>query len=590
MLAPDSRTVAVELLRPPPDFTLDCVVMTTYSLDLEALLALPLAVLAQSDGGVEELLADPLTLLEAIRQAGQKVHVFVDEAGIAIPGQARALYAMLESSVHPVRAPNGGAFHPKVWIARFKDEDGAVLIRVAVLSRNLTFDRCWDVALASEASPKGGRHAVSGALGDLLRGLLGFAIESLPDDVGTLLEDLAAHTERTEFPSPEGFDGPVRFQALGLAAGKTKPWKPRADGSRLLAIAPFANRAALDLLAGLCTGERTLVSRQEALDDLASGALERWSSVQVLTAAEETEDGETRPSGLHAKIIGIEHGWDVTWYVGSANLTEAAFTGKNVEVMASVTGGKAGKKGLGIEKFQEAGFPALCARYVPGPPPDEVLRAARAALEAVRDALVEADFEVRCEAAGEDWSWTVAGAVEVPAGVDVALWPISVGEDQARTLALPSTWNLPITRLTCFVALRIASSVPGVDAIRITRKLPATGLPEGRVAHVLRSLIDSPERFLRFLRALLGGLEGLVEIPEGSGASGQEGRWAAGLGGETLLEDLVRAASRDPARLVPIRRLVEDLRSTEEGRKIVPDDLYAMWSVVDQAAKPVEAR
>ena len=44
------------------------------------------------------------------------------------------------------------------------------------------------------------------------------------------------------------------------------------------------------------------------------------------------------PSGLHAKMIAVEHGWDVTWYVGSANLTSAAFGGSNVEVMASVTG------------------------------------------------------------------------------------------------------------------------------------------------------------------------------------------------------------------------------------------------------------
>ena len=44
------------------------------------------------------------------------------------------------------------------------------------------------------------------------------------------------------------------------------------------------------------------------------------------------------------KLIAIEHGWDVSWFVGSANLTAAAFLGRNVEVMASVTGRK-GRKG-----------------------------------------------------------------------------------------------------------------------------------------------------------------------------------------------------------------------------------------------------
>ena len=52
------------------------------------------------------------------------MHAFVDEKGIAIPRGARSLYSMLESSVHPVRAPNRGAFHPKVWVARFTAVDG----------------------------------------------------------------------------------------------------------------------------------------------------------------------------------------------------------------------------------------------------------------------------------------------------------------------------------------------------------------------------------------------------------------------------------------------------------------------------------
>ena len=42
MLSPDSRTVAFDLLRPPSGYTLDLAVLTTYTLDLEALLdALP---------------------------------------------------------------------------------------------------------------------------------------------------------------------------------------------------------------------------------------------------------------------------------------------------------------------------------------------------------------------------------------------------------------------------------------------------------------------------------------------------------------------------------------------------------------------
>ena len=133
MLSPDSRTVAFELLRAPAGYDLDFALLTTYTLDLEALLALPLSVIARADKGVEDLLADPLLLLEALRQAGERIHVFVDQAGIAIPRNRRELYAMLEPSVHPVRAPGGGAFHPKVWVLRFLAEDERCFFREVLL-------------------------------------------------------------------------------------------------------------------------------------------------------------------------------------------------------------------------------------------------------------------------------------------------------------------------------------------------------------------------------------------------------------------------------------------------------------------------
>ncbi len=590
-MSPDARIVAVDLLRPPPGFQLDVAVLTTYSLDLEALLALPLAVLAHTDDDLEGLLRDPLLLLEALRSAGERIHVFVDHGGIAIPHVARELYAVLEPSVHPTRARNGGAFHPKLWLARFVNEKDEVRLRVAVLSRNLTFDRSWDLALASEGSPTGRRRVTpSRPLGDLLRVLPALAESALGTSVSDQLETLAYEAERTSFASPDGFDGSVNFHALGTKRGRKPPWHPRSDGSRLLAIAPFVNRTALDTLSSLTYGERTLISRQDALDALAEDALEPWSAVYVLSdaARDEVDDNTGTPMGLHAKLVGIEHGWDVTWFAGSANLTAAAFTGHNVELMASVTGkkGRQGSpRGQRIERFLESGFLLLCEPYRRAEPPAVAseVTAARSALDQARDAVLESDLRVVCEPNGTSWTWTVVGSLERSEAIEIALWPITIGEDQAREGTLPAQWFLPMSRLTAFVAFRLSSPVDGVDDVRLTRLLPAEGLPEGRLAAVLRSLVDTPERLLRFLRALLGGFEDGVGWDVGEGHRGEGGSWGVGLGGETLLEDLLRVASRDAARLEPVRRLFEDLRTTAEGRRLVPDDLYAVWEVVDAA-------
>ena len=356
MLLPDARQTAFELIRPPSGYRLDFAVLTTYTLDLEALLVLPLSVLAHPGGGLEELLADPLGLHQAIRDAGDRVHAFVDETGIGIPRRARPLYSMLESSVHAVRAPNGGAFHPKVWVVRFTPVDETAeddLLRVAVLSRNLTFDRSWDVALASEAPLRSRRRvAASRPLADLVRELpqLATSTSRIPRDVAERVEELADQVARIAFPAPAGFDSPIEFHALGLSR-RRRPWSPPSRGYRTLALAPFVNRTGLGAVGKLSGNDRILVSRQEELDKLPEDVLAAWTDVFVLseTAQGEAEDGPTdaegatpatggdarqgddtsaacvaaRPSGLHAKMIAVEHGWDATWYVGSANLTAA---------------------------------------------------------------------------------------------------------------------------------------------------------------------------------------------------------------------------------------------------------------------------
>lgn len=603
MLAPDARTVAVELLRPPSGYRLERAVLTTYSLDLETLLALPLAVQTHADRGLDNLLGDPLLLLEPLRTAREWLHVFVDHSALAIPRRARSLYTMLESSVYPVRAPNGGAFHPKVWFALFTDDAGDAFVRVVVLSRNLTYDRSWDVALTSEGRPSGKRRvAASRPLGDLLRALPEFSVHDVADNVATAVRALADEVERTRFASPDGFDDPIEFHALGLTSKRRKPWLPLHDGVGILAVAPFANRTALDALVAstrgeVIPGERILVSRQETLDAISEVALKPWHKTLVLSesAAGEAEDAhQHRPSGLHAKIIAIEQGWNVTWFVGSANLTAAAFTGHNVEVMASVTGKKGrknGQSGSGIERFIEAGFLDLCEPYrrrltTDG---DPAHAAAVADLENAQRALLDADLSIQCSERAGLYTWTLNSLEQPPLSwpdsVEIAHFPITVGADQARPLNVPSSWRLPTARLTAFVAFRLYVPDVAVDDIRLTRKLPLEGVPEDRAFQVLRALIDSPEKFLQFLRALLGGLDELVNGLPSDGDGSGVGAWLTGTGGDHLLEDLVRVASRDPHRLKRVRRIIEDCRKTEEGRRIVPDELFAIWTAVDDAVQ-----
>ena len=601
MLAPDARTLAVEFLRPPTGYHLDRAVITTFTLDLEALLALPLGVMAHADADLETLLADPLLLLEAMREASGRLHVFVDECGIAVPRTHRELYALLEAGVHPVRAPGDGVFHPKVWVARFASEgERGPLLRAGVMSRNLTYDRSWDVALASDAEPAPARRSrASAQLGELLQALPTLATEPLPREVQKGLVDLGAEVDRTRFPAPAGFENPVTYHVIGLEGRRRRRWRPTNAGSRVLAVAPFVSKSVLDVLAEMGTKERLLVSRQEELDRISEESLASWrmnAAKEVLTLRdadlEEAEDGANpRLSGLHAKIIAVERGWIVDWHVGSANLTNAAFTGENVEIMATITGSRgrpSSDRGNGIEQFLNAGFRKLCTAYerVEGDErgvEDDDLAAARARLDEAQDALLAAPLAIVCSHDDGGVSCVLQGKVDVPAEVDAVTWPISLAEERALPLNA-AEWLLPTARVTAFLAFRLHVSHGDVDDVRFTRKLAVEGMPEGRLNQVLRTVINNPERFLQLLRALLGGLDGMVDWARGS-ATENGSSWDTGFRAETLLEDLMRAASREPGRLEPIRGLIEHLTDSGEGNDVVPKDFLDIWNAVDDALK-----
>ena len=151
MLNPNSdRLDYGEILAPPAGYNLDFAVGTTYSLDLDALVGASLA-MGLSEETDSALMNNPVCLLEALRSTGDKVALFCEGGQIHMPGKVTPLYILLEKMVFSVKtAKQRGiaaypSFHPKFWLIRYRKESGEKLYRVVILSRNLTFDRSWDV-------------------------------------------------------------------------------------------------------------------------------------------------------------------------------------------------------------------------------------------------------------------------------------------------------------------------------------------------------------------------------------------------------------------------------------------------------------
>ena len=115
MLVPGERRLLLDLLAPPEEYAVDQALGTTYTLDLAALLRVPLAATAlpwaNADGGPTE---NPFALLTALRRNASRFSLFCHAGATRAPGTFSPLMTFLEDVVHPVAPPrDGGVLHPK---------------------------------------------------------------------------------------------------------------------------------------------------------------------------------------------------------------------------------------------------------------------------------------------------------------------------------------------------------------------------------------------------------------------------------------------------------------------------------------------
>lgn len=192
MLAPETRVLLADALRPPDGYRIDVAVGTTYSLNLTALLLAPLS-FAFVEQGAGVGVVDPAALLAAVRRYSERTTVFCQAGAIGVPPAYRRVLTFAEGSVHEVAAPQEGRlFHPKVWALRFVAADD-VRHRLVVLSRNLTLDRSWDTALVLDEDGDG-PVVDPGPAADFVAALPGLALRPVPEDrqrqVASLAESL----------------------------------------------------------------------------------------------------------------------------------------------------------------------------------------------------------------------------------------------------------------------------------------------------------------------------------------------------------------------------------------------------------------
>lgn len=586
MLAPDSRTLLIEQLTPPAGYRLDAAIATTFTLDLTATL---LPALAFTGFHLASGLSDPIATLESVRNTANRIDVYCQAGDVSVPEQAPDLLAFLEPMVQPVRAPRNGLFHPKLWFIRFlEDASGAITHRLLVLSRNLTMDASWDMAIRLDADRLADTvQPNSRALGDLLRSLPARTVRRTDPAKRQRAQDLASEAERVVWEVP-----PHANEVFLHHLDGDRPPSMDLRGSRHLVVAPFVDSAGL---AAVSTGPIEILSRAEELEKLDEGTVARLSArvMDELAVAQEIES--SRLGGqLHAKMYIVEQ--TTKWrqshvFIGSANATGAGFR-LNTEFMVEVRGHK---KDFGVGRFlgEDGDFVAMTEPFVPSglmqdDPADTFRRELENAVRRVAsvaytvDVLGESDgpnraYDLRLRSDAElslDDGWTTS--VEL---LTVPDSPILVPSRTALDAVVP---DIDTGDITPFLALRVESPLGMRIATVVAAEL--VNAPADRLDVVLARQIDSPEKFLRFLFFLLSLGRNLP--PPGGGVGGIGGRGGSpfGEGGSGVLEMVLGALVTRPAALADLDGLIRRMQATEDGLASLPEGFVEFWGVVRVAA------
>jgi len=620
MLEPLARGLLLQALRPPDGYGLDRAIGTTFSLDLLALLRVPLAfALLDWEGEQDHARLSPLALLEALRRHADHLVIFCQAGQIGIP-RYEPLYGYLENSVVEVASPAvESVFHPKVWALRFVAPRPPVLYRLLVLSRNLTFDRSWDTMLVLDGQVADRRNAFARnhPLGDFFAALTGMACRVVPERVLADVDLVQKELRHVQFEPPDGFDE-VDFFPLGVRRRRFWPFETRVD--RMLVISPFVSA---DCLAHLTEKGRdhVLVSRPETLDALTPASLARFGEVKVLSdlatperVDENTDTGQATtdneadrapgdsPTGLHAKVYVADAGWKAHVWTGSANATTAAFSG-NVEFLVRLSGRKStcGVDSVLRARTDQPSFGDLLEKYQPPeePPPDAAREALERRLEKIRHRLAALPLVARVSPAELPGLYTLAlwqpsGSALDLEGASARCWPASLpetasvrvvgGRDSASEESVVAQFAaVSYEAITSFFAVDLAlEDAPHRVSARFILNLPLEGAPSDRRQRVLQSLLSNKSAVLRYLLFLLAweDLEAGRALDLITGPTAETSASAGTHLPLPLFESMVRALGRDPAKLDQVSRLVDDLKQTPEGQALLPDGFDEVWEPI----------
>lgn len=343
-----------KMLTCPDGYSLDFALGTTYSLDLETLAAVCFAFGADSEFS-KSMMNNPVILLNAFQKISDKILVFSEPGQIHLPNKITKLDFLLEKMVVSVLLEKVGnrypAFHPKIWVLRYKNVDGEYLYRLLVLSRNLTFDRSWDFCFSID-----GRVDKTQSNGKELSDFIDFLHQTIPETLTNseqkkaILTELSKEIRQVYFSTSNKDFNNFIFMPLGIGKESYPIYEERLlnrhkSFDELIVFSPFISNEMMEEFnqngRNSERHKRTLFTRDFALRKIGNKNLTNfdvytikdtiYEGEEIISEDSEEETGKQHQD-IHAKLYQLDYKKEHYFYFGSANATYNGFN-KNVEVL-----------------------------------------------------------------------------------------------------------------------------------------------------------------------------------------------------------------------------------------------------------------
>ena len=573
----------------------------TYSLNLEAMLTVPLALgeLGEFDNNVK---LSPAYLLEGIRRSSDKIALFCNKGSIHVPQETRTVYSLLESSIFEVQ--NGkdilSNFHPKLWLVKETDKEGSEWLKLSVMSRNLDFSTCLDICcslrgrISKRRSRKGAeKHK---PLKDMLLWLSEYAqpqrvkadkvrkMAELLDYVDHFDLDTPFQTEDAEKNEEEGY-GFYPFvykkEEFSEYSSFLKSYLP---GDRIMVISPFIDITTLSWLTSRKkdyhyeSKNTILITRKEYVTQDVFDMFE-----QVWVPNDTMIDNTTANVDLHAKmyltqrLTGKDLGY--TLYLGSTNATTNGF-GKNAEFLLRLHYKRTTNdriKELLEEMVSDHRFVKMDA---PNPEATNIRQKNEKEL-ALKKAIICLKKST-IKPSGIDGCYDIDLSVRGKFDNDISIRPL-----QCKNLWKPIDRQVSFTELSAFLlsefyVLRIPCEESSF--IEMVAKVKTSGMPVNRDEAIYQSIVTKKEELLDYVAFMLSDRPSEFFFEQQIIQEKNKNSYGIGSQATTmpLYEQLLRTASNNPEQISEVQKFIKKMK-----KDIVPDELTRILQMFQNVSKQI---